>query len=405
MTTGSVTTGPWSFTEKLFYAKAWIGGDGYVQPDKFSHSPKWNPYQMASTKFRSSAPDRIGTRTTPTGPITVATNNSFYTLIGPIGATGEIPATFPESSFNARWTAREELALLTKMLNKVRGHELDLGVSLAEVDKLAGTVLGTIKNLVYMADDVRRLKFAQAARRFGARPPKKDRVEKLRTLDISGRFLEMRYAWEPTINDVFEAAKAFEMLSNGPRSSYNRATKRKRFNDTGVSNYGKHSRVIEVRRSYLYEFYEEMTAARQLGLANPATVVWERLPWSFVFDWFIPIGTYLTLIGQIPHMEGRWCRTSSMRVSGSGPCPADPSVGGYYPAPPHPACEYERFYLQRYLLGSPPFVPLPNFKVQGAIHGKRVANAIALGFQVASKIVGGRDAVDDYVPDVNLDDE
>jgi len=30
-----------------------------------------------------------------------------------------------------------------------------------------------------------------------------------------------------------------------------------------------------------------------LGLINPLTVAWERMPWSFVVDWFIPVSTFL----------------------------------------------------------------------------------------------------------------
>jgi hypothetical protein len=30
-----------------------------------------------------------------------------------------------------------------------------------------------------------------------------------------------------------------------------------------------------------------------LGLANPAALVWEALPLSFVFDWFVPVGNWL----------------------------------------------------------------------------------------------------------------
>lgn len=35
-------------------------------------------------------------------------------------------------------------------------------------------------------------------------------------------------------------------------------------------------------------------ALQQLGLANPATVLWEIVPWSFMVDWVFDVGTSLS---------------------------------------------------------------------------------------------------------------
>lgn len=341
---------------------------------------------MASAKFRSSNPNLVGYTDLNGANYIQRTNHTWYNCIGPFTGTGEVSPVFPTSIFNTYWGSREESALLSKLLKKVKGHDADLGVSLAEVDKLAGTVSGTIKNLAYFAVDLSRGKFAQAARRLGSRPPRKDRVEKLRTLDISGRFLEMRYAWEPTIKDSFEVCKAFEEISNGPRTARTRAGKRYQHTVVTSTNYcpGIPS-VVEVNRSYIFEQYEEMAFARQLGLANPATIIWERIPWSFVFDWFIPVGNYLSLIGQVPYLKGRWCRTSSIRqtVGATGTNRGT----GRLPALPHPQAECERFNLERSTTLTPPSVPFPSFRVHGAVQGKRVMNAIALAHQVVSGLI------------------
>jgi hypothetical protein len=361
---------------------------------------------MASARFHSSQPNEVGYIDQVTHNYVKRINHSWFTMgmgYGPVNLDGTISSVFPTSTFNNYWTSREESALLSKLLKKIKGHDANLGVSLAEVDKLAGTVSGTLHNLTNMAIDLSRGNFARAARRLGSRPPRKDRVEKLRTLDISGRFLEMRYAWEPTIKDTFETCKAFEEISNGPRTARTRAGKRKLTTIMGSTNYCPGiPMVVEVRRSYLFEQYEEMSFARQMGLANPLEIIWERIPWSFVIDWFIPIGTYLNLIGQVPFMKGRWCRTSSMRVTvGATGANRGP---GRDPASPNPSAEWERFNLERSVSLTPPSVPFPSFRVAGAVGGKRVMNAIALAHQVVSGLITGeRDGFDDYLPDVDLD--
>lgn len=39
---------------------------------------------------------------------------------------------------------------------------------------------------------------------------------------------------------------------------------------------------------------DALAAFQQMGLVNPALVAWELVPYSFVFDWFIQVGDWLT---------------------------------------------------------------------------------------------------------------
>lgn len=37
-----------------------------------------------------------------------------------------------------------------------------------------------------------------------------------------------------------------------------------------------------------------LALANQLGFVNPATVAWELVPFSFLVDWFVPVGRFLS---------------------------------------------------------------------------------------------------------------
>jgi hypothetical protein len=398
MTTGSWSTGPYGRTTKFHAAKSWFGDDGKYVTDRISKTPKWNAYTMCHVWFHSGNPNELGFIDQFDHLYKVADNHSWdagggsdsiASGYGGFYGDGTINPTFPAAQFNEFWTAEDESKLLSKLLKRVKGHELHLGVALAEVDKLAGTVLGTIKSLVFGLNDLAHMRVGAFARRFGAGPPRKDRVERLKLLDISGRFLEMRYAWEPTLADVQEAAIAFEALSNGPRKYLNRARRRISRPSVYHTNYCRVNQTVTAQRSYLFEMYEEMDAFRQMGLTDLASVLWERVPLSFVFDWFIPIGTYLSLIGQIPFMKGRFMRTSSIAWQSSGTYAMDP-IFGNVSAPPSVDCDWMRYNMQRVPLSSPPSVPMPQFKVAGAVQGKRIQNAIALAHQF---LAGGGDRV------------
>lgn len=395
MTTGTYHTGIWNPSiDKFHSSKSWSGADGRYIPDSIGPQTQWNVYNMVHGKIRSSNSNRLG-YSYAGGPTQEVENHSWEQGPGsdpgtigyrpPLNAGSDFPLAFPNDLFNEFWTSREEYTLLNRLLKKVKGHELNLGVSLAEVDKLAGTILGTVKTLVFGLEDLAKGNFARFARRFGASPPTRDVVRALRLRDISGRFLEMRYAWTPAIQDAFEAAKAFEALSDGPRKatfhkSY-RVGRQRKYNTNyciGIP------QAITISKSYVFEMYEEMDAFRSMGLTNPATILWERLPWSFVVDWFIPVGNYLDLIGQVPYMKGRWCMTRSIKWQVSGSFGFGPITPLHVARPPYADCNWEVISLERSPIANPG-VMYPNFEVAGAVHGKRVGNAIALAQQLFSK--------------------
>jgi hypothetical protein len=195
----------------------------------------------------------------------------------------------------------------------------------------------------------------------------------------------MRYAWTPAIQDAFEAAKAFEALSNGPRQQTFRSARRRVVMVPFTTNYSGGVYRLTISRQYLYEQYEEMAAFRQMGLGNPLSIIWERIPWSFVVDWFIPIGTYMELIGQIPFMKGRWCKTDKLLYEFSGCVDSTIETGGYDILSVLPNIQARQLNLKREISFSPPPVPKPTLRVEGAVQGKRVANAVSLAHQVFAK--------------------
>lgn len=380
MTIGSwiVGTSPQGDANTPFYAKKyWDGDDGRVIGSRYSRKQKWNRYALGHFKYRMIS-NKAGLKRKDNGAVSVVTQ------VAPGIANLVVSSVFPESSFNALFTVKDEYKLLAKLLQKVKGHSYNMGVALAEVDKLAGTIVTTIKNLSLGIRDLKRLQFASFARRFGTNPPSSKKVKRLQFLDISGRFLEMRYAWEPAIADAYEAAKAFEALSNGPRQQIFRAGRSVESIVNVDGNYLVGSRKAVAHRSYTYEMYEEMSAVRQMGLANPASIIWERIPFSFVFDWFIPVGSYLELIGQVPFMKGRWMRSDSLRGLQAGWLPeCVSSVSSTYTSvAPYPMMELQTFQMRRLVTFAPPTVPAPRLQVHGAVQGKRIANAIALAHQM-----------------------
>lgn len=337
---------------------------------------KWNDYTMRHKRASSVTSTTTGYNAL-SGPFTVV--ESFA------NAYPNANAFFADPFTTGYWRTQDEYRLLAKMLAKVKGGSYNIGVSLAEVDKLATSVVGTVKNLGFGALDLASGRVNSFLRRFGIEGSERVQRRVLRAKDISGRFLEVRYAWEPAIADVYDACQAFEALSNGPRSKVYKCGRKRTIPATVALTYGQIDVVLTVKRTYTYEAYEELAAWRQMGLGNPASILWERIPYSFVLDWFIPIGTYLELIGQVPFLKGRWLRTDFSEYICSGRTRTKPNVinpantnvitnGGDLDA--------RMVWCTRTPLSSAPSVPKPSISVAGAIHGKRIGNAIALAHQL-----------------------
>lgn len=386
MTIGSWSTGPNTDLQTYGFksGKNWSGTDGKYTANAGQRQLKWNSYQMSHLSAR------IGEKPTSSSNwcAVLLSSGSISTVdistmrVGTLSNGGGIGApSLTMSRFDSEWTARMEVALLQKLLNKVKGHSYNVGVSLAEVDKLASSVVSSVKQLGFGAWDLCNKRYEAFARRFGTYPPNLSVTRKLNTMDFSGRFLEMSYCWIPTVNDTYEAAKAFEALSNGPRSKVFRASKTVTIKVTEPSTWLVRQLNVKMKRTYTYEAYEELSFLRQIGLGNPASILWERIPYSFVLDWFYPIGTYLEQIGQIPHLKGRFLRSDTMHYSGGGVISAPPNGVGTR-AIAWPEFSYlSHFQMRRTPLASLS-VPTPTLKVVGSVHGRRIGNALALAHQV-----------------------
>jgi hypothetical protein len=139
-----------------------------------------------------------------------------------------------------------------------------------------------------------------------------------------------------------------------------------------------------VARYLQYEMYEEMSVARQLGMLDPASVVWEIVPYSFVVDWFVPFGTYLSNLNAIPKLKGRFLTTyvtsrAGFDVQWSNAFNAQVTAGtrraGFLPNVVWMKKTTSRVFSNALTVEPPQFVG------DGVSHGNRLWNAIALAAQ------------------------
>lgn len=110
-------------------------------------------------------------------------------------------------------------------------------------------------------------------------------------------WLAYHFGWEPLVKDIYNAVNVlqgesppFRIKVFGSSSSKGR-----------IGSYG----LYAIWQDYTYKARVQMCAdvrvsnpnlwmANQLGLLNPLSVVWELIPFSFVIDWFVNVGSFLS---------------------------------------------------------------------------------------------------------------
>lgn len=202
-----------------------------------------------------------------------------------------------------------------KLVSSIKSVDWNAGIALAEGEKAVALLRETSKKLAGVIIDLRYGNFKAAARRLKARVPSNfydyPRSQPLSIDDVFSFWLELQYGWKPLLSDIYDSMNAFAESADKPRVREGR-TSSSREVEVNVSQspslWGAFGPCRATVR-YQYRYVEELPLARSLGLLDPLSVLWERLPFSFIVDWFLPIGSYLENLNTIPYLKGDFLTT------------------------------------------------------------------------------------------------
>jgi hypothetical protein len=213
--------------------------------------------------------------------------------------------------------------------------------------------------------------------------------------NVANNWLELQYGWRPLVDDAFGCAEMLSHQLTVPYQETYQASIRKETvskysplsflsggsNWEGRPNIRPTSVAHKSHRRWLRAIVSEPASLPALlGLLDPQQVVWELVPFSFVADWFIPIGDWMQARGGISHLTAHYWQTDQMKLFNR--CV---SGGTYFTAPSTVLQGYTALSHERIDLGNTISVPLPNVKPLSKVASwQHCANALALLTQMGT---------------------
>jgi hypothetical protein len=230
------------------------------------------------------------------------------------------------------------VALDNKLASAIRGHQFNLAVAMAQ-PRLTGLMLtDSVTRIAGAIKHLRSGNFIAAAHKLGVYPKGKFRGMSHwvadASHDVSALWLELQYGWKPLLSDVHDAAEALSVLNERYVTPTLKVSKQQvipYYVNDGFEMFNASQRLGRTIRVRFIEDPAYERAAAYSGI-DPLSLVWEVLPFSFVADWFIPVGTYLDSLNVLNPIVAEFLISdwSFYQFEGQGVRPpGDPDHPGY----------------------------------------------------------------------------
>lgn len=213
--------------------------------------------------------------------------------------------------YKQTWSSDDDIRLFGKLREKVAGSDFNAGVFLGEGHEALAMIANSATRIRKAYDAARKGNLV-GAHHFLTNGLSATKL-KTRRKAYANNWLELQYGWLPLLNDAKNGAEFLSHhlsvpLQNVVRASVYRAGT---VSNSWAADTTSVDGICYTRKS-IKALIRERDVAALAGLQDPLSVAWELLPYSFVIDWFIPIGNYLSARGLTQSLSGTFVTSTKV---------------------------------------------------------------------------------------------
>lgn len=216
---------------------------------------------------------------------------------------------------------RARVLAVQKLLSKIKDQKANLAQAYMESAQVHRMIGGATVKIAAALVFLRKGQLGNAAQEFGLNVSRRQATRYRKAMSrakdpnaventLAQGVLAIQYGIRPLLSDITGAAELYaqkvtrEVVATAKASHVHffEESRSKSFS-SNYNAYGPYKGVAQCKTSgritvkYQCSFSkgsEVHHTLKQMGMTNPFLLGWELLPWSFVIDWFIPIGEWLS---------------------------------------------------------------------------------------------------------------
>lgn len=357
---------------------------GYVVGQtKTPSAPQWSDFNYGEYTFRQ---DRIRTNTVRrTKPKDLFANQTEFsttlrTRTQSVGTKVTVAGytRAPVSYWTSVSTPTPMLEQPTndvrfKILEKIKSQNVNLAQSVAEYRQTCSMFAGAARDIVRGFHSLRSGRALADFVKILQHPTN------TASKRIANRWLEYQYGFKPLLSDIYGTAELLATELNHGRPMFVSASSKREKHSGGTKSvdggnlpFSVHEWTeARIRARYLISD-AKLKSLSQSGLSNPLLLAWELVPYSFVVDWLLPVGRWLSVLDAL---NG----TSQLKINLSTRYKCQTYITNVYGG----RMDYEE--RSTYRAPTDTSLPLPKLRYQPSTSFTAVVNGLALLTQLRGK--------------------
>ncbi len=208
---------------------------------------------------------------------------------------------------------------LSNLVKRVGGIEANLAQDVVQYRQTVKLIAETAKGLAGAITSLRQGDILGATKSLGIslKDGRKMTARAQNAQSLASKWLALQYGWKPLLKDVHESIQLIAKWNQegGPGVIRRVTASSSKSSDAmtafDVSGYpgvpgGFYSTVKRTRVKYMIRYRQSSRVTSylaQTGFTNLPNLAWEVLPYSFVVDWFLPIGPWLETLSAWDGLE------------------------------------------------------------------------------------------------------